>query len=178
MPFPLPFIPRFSYKVGGRRFGARRANNRIHAGCDLLAPVGTPIYAIADGEVVEASNHEFYHGTKALVIRHGGFVVRYCEIRGFGPAIQKLAPPNGRQFARVKAGDVIAYVGRMITTSMLHFEVYEGTLDGPLTIRANKPFQRRADLLNPTALLDRLANTVSVSMAPVLPPSLSDAVSR
>jgi len=92
------------------------------------------------------------------------------------PAIQKLSP---RTFARIKAGDVVAYVGKMHTSSMLHFEAYAGHFSGPLTVRANKPFQRRADLVNPTALLDRLTRTVAVSATPVdEAPSLQDAVSR
>jgi hypothetical protein len=40
---------------------------------------------------------------------------------------------------------------------MLHFELYSGKEPGALTTRKNKPYQRRADLLDPTALLDRLA---------------------
>ena len=106
-------------------------------------------------------------------MRHGCFVVRYCEIKGFGPAIQRIGP---HKFAPIKAGDVIAYVGKMHTTSMLHFELYAGTLTGPLTVRSNKPFCRRADLLNPTSLLDRLSRSIGVSTNPVLGPSSSDTV--
>jgi murein DD-endopeptidase MepM/ murein hydrolase activator NlpD len=170
MPFPLPFVPRFSYRVGGRRFGADRQNGRKHAGCDLLAPEDTPIYAIADGVVIEASNKEFYHHTKAMVIRHGGFLVRYCEVKGFGPGI--------RAGKRVAAGDVVAYVGKMLVSSMLHFEVYAGTLTGPLTVRRNTPFQRRADLINPTAFLDRLARELNQSRAAFEPIASADAVSE
>ena len=126
-----------------------------------LAPVGTPIYAVADGVVELASPQEFYHHTKALVVRHGGFVVRYCEVSGFADGIVKNK--------RVAAGDIIAYVGKMLTSSMLHFELYAGTLGGPLTVRSNKPFQRRADLINPTAFLDRLATHLNQSANPVFP---------
>ena len=161
MPFPLPTLSKYTYKSGGRVFGAKRANGRLHAGCDLLAPVGTPIYAVADGVVELASPQEFYHHTKALVVRHGGFVVRYCEVSGFADGIVKNK--------RVAAGDIIAYVGKMLTSSMLHFELYAGTLGGPLTVRSNKPFQRRADLINPTAFLDRLATHLNQSANPVFP---------
>ena len=37
---------------------------------------------------------------------------------------------------------------------MLHFELYAGTDNGPLTILAHPPFMRRADLQDPTAFLD------------------------
>jgi hypothetical protein len=69
----------------------------------------------------------------------------------------------------VKAGDLIAYVGRMFTMSMLHFEAYAGTLTGPLTVPKNKPYKRRADIINPTALLDRLASHVLQSHDPIEP---------
>jgi len=161
MPFPLPFIPKLSYKIGGRKFGAPRDHGRRHAGCDLIAPEGTPIFAVADGTVLEATRQEFYHGTFALVIRHVGFVARYCEIKGFGKGVVRGAT--------VRAGDVVAYVGKMFTTSMLHFEAYAGTLHGELTVRHNKPFQRRADIIDPTALLGRLASHVLESHESVEP---------
>jgi murein DD-endopeptidase MepM/ murein hydrolase activator NlpD len=163
MPFPLPFVPSASYKTGGRRFGADRADGRKHAGCDLIAPKGTPIFAVADGRILHPP-HYFYHGTWAFSVNHGGFVVRYCEV----------LPPTVAELARllpgtaVRAGEVIAHVGKMRFDSMLHFEVYAGTMHGELTVRANKPFQRRADLLNPSDLLDRLRRSVLMSQEPVI----------
>jgi murein DD-endopeptidase MepM/ murein hydrolase activator NlpD len=78
MPFPLPFMPA-GYKTGGRKFGADRPNGRRHAGSDLTAPLGTPIFAVADGLVLDPPR-DFYHGTWAFSVNHGGYVVRYCEI--------------------------------------------------------------------------------------------------
>jgi murein DD-endopeptidase MepM/ murein hydrolase activator NlpD len=173
MPFPLPFIPRATWHKGDghRYFGADRANGkRKHAGCDLLAPVGTEIYAVADGYVWEAVPRPFYHGTFALAIVHGSYLVRYCEVKGFAEGIKRRAP--------VKGGQVIAYVGKMLTMSMLHFEVYANTLNGPLTARRNKPYQRRADLVDPTALLDRLARDLLRSSNPVTLTASADGVSE
>jgi murein DD-endopeptidase MepM/ murein hydrolase activator NlpD len=150
MRFPLPFVPKQSYHTGGRCFGAARARGRRHAACDLIAPLGTDIYAI-DAGVVEFAAAGFYRGTNALAIRHkNGQVVRYCEILPH----DKSNPPAG---ASVSPGQLIAHVGKMFVDSMLHFELYAGTVEGSLTIRANPPYQRRADLLDPTSLLDRLA---------------------
>lgn len=93
-------------------------------------------------------------GTFAVAVQHHGFVARYCEIRGVATGI-------GRG-SIVKGGDVIAFVGKMFIDSMLHFETYTqpyGT--GGLTNRKNQPFQRRADLQNPTSLLDRLTHDLA-----------------
>jgi len=37
---------------------------------------------------------------------------------------------------------------------MLHFELYSGTESGKLTVRSNKLYQRRSDLIDPTDYLD------------------------
>ena len=160
--FPFAHCPKESYKERPRAFGAPRSNGtRKHAGCDLIAPVGTPIFAVADGVVIEASNKEFYHRTHSVTIQHPGFIARYCEIMGLGPGIAEKKTVCG--------GDVVAYVGRMFTTSMLHFEVYAGILTGRLTVLANKPYKRRSDILNPTPLLDRLSRHVLESHDPIEP---------
>jgi murein DD-endopeptidase MepM/ murein hydrolase activator NlpD len=148
--FPLPFIPKYSYHTGGRFFGAPRTRGRRHAACDLIAPLGTEVYAIDAGVVIIPST-PFYRNTNAMAIRHkNGKVVRYCEIL----AKDTLMLPEG---ATVSAGQLIAHVGKMYVDSMLHFELYSGTATGPLTVRSNQPYQRRADLTDPTPLLDRLA---------------------
>jgi hypothetical protein len=38
---------------------------------------------------------------------------------------------------------------------MLHLEMYDKSGNGPLTNRANKPYQRRKGLVNPAPLLDQ-----------------------
>ena len=146
--FPLPFRPEHSYHTGGRKFGAEREDGaRKHAGCDLIAPVGTAIYAVEDGELVRAP-YRFYHGTDAIDFKlaASGRIVRYCEIKEPAPGVQVGT--------KLKEGDVIAFVGKMYRSSMLHFEMYEGATTGPLTNRSNPPFQRRKDLMNPTEYLD------------------------
>jgi murein DD-endopeptidase MepM/ murein hydrolase activator NlpD len=167
MPFPLPFVPAQSYKTGGRRFGADRDHGkRKHAGCDLIAPLGTPIFAVDDGVVMEAAEREFYRGTFAVAIQHHGYVVRYCEVKSVAPGI--------RRGSFIRAGTVIAFVGKMFVSSMLHFELYRGPYGaGGLTNRKNKPFQRRADLQDPTHFLNQLALHVLQSHEPVTPTASS-----
>jgi hypothetical protein len=59
-----------------RSFGSSRNNGaRYHAGCDLYAPVGSKIYAMADGLVID--HHNFYGQTFVLVVNHNGKTVRY-----------------------------------------------------------------------------------------------------
>jgi hypothetical protein len=148
--FPLAFKPAQSYKSGMCAFGSNRASGkRKHAGCDLYAAKGTPIRAVQDGSVIQ--EYPFYMNTRALEIDHGNFIVRYCEISNVAPGIMKGA--------LVTRGQVIAYVGELSfpsgnRMSMLHIEFYKGTLKGPLTARGRAPYQRRADLIDPTAFLD------------------------
>ena len=146
--FPLPFRPKQNYRKGGLRFGADRDGGaRKHAGCDLLAPKGTEIYAVETGEVVRGP-YPFYHGTDAIEfkLKSSGRIVRYSEI---GSAAAGVAIGT-----TVQEGSVIAYVGKMYKSSMLHFEMYEGTASGHLTNRSNPPFQRRKDLFDPGDYLD------------------------
>jgi murein DD-endopeptidase MepM/ murein hydrolase activator NlpD len=173
MSFPLPFVPKASWhfnKAGHKRyFGAPREGGRIHAACDLIAKVGTEIVAIDDGVVYEISP-SFLQNTSAVAVRHrGGFIVRYCEVEK--SSISKLSLGT-----TVKQGEVIARVGQLRHSAMLHFELYAGTKLGPLTAKGNA-YKRRADLLNPTALLDRLACHVLVCEGPVaLPPQTAQSI--
>jgi murein DD-endopeptidase MepM/ murein hydrolase activator NlpD len=147
--FPLPAIPKDSYRTLGRSFGSDRPNDRKHAGCDLMAAEGTDIRAVDDGEVFELVP-DFFHGTGAIALRHKGFIARYCEVKT--DSLEGIK--RGQLF---KAGEVIAKVGKMYSLSMLHFELYSGQGTGGLTVRTNLPYQRRSDLLNPAGFLDQLA---------------------
>jgi murein DD-endopeptidase MepM/ murein hydrolase activator NlpD len=153
MVFPLRSKPALSYRDGGRRFGARRdAGQRCHAGCDLIAPEGSEILAVEDGEVVRGP-YLFYHNTYAIEVKHSNFIARYCEISGVAEGIG--------EGTSVQEGRVIAYVGKMQTDSMLHFEMYSGVDRGPLTQRGNPPYQRRNDLIDPSDHLDKWAAELS-----------------
>src|ERR1035438_5940841 len=55
--FPLKHRPKESYKERPRSFGGPRAGGkRKHAGCDLYAPAGTEVLAVADGTVIGSSD--------------------------------------------------------------------------------------------------------------------------
>lgn len=151
--FPLLKKPRFSYKSYGREFGALRSWGRLHAGVDLLSDAGSEVRAVADGVILHY--YEFYEGTYALEVDHYNFVVRYGEV---------FVRNHHKKSGKVLSGESIAEVGRMYSgSSMLHFEMYKGTVSGPLTQGRNRPFQRRKDLVNPTKFIQELEGRLAGS---------------
>ncbi|PYJ30722.1 MAG: hypothetical protein DME90_02175 [Verrucomicrobia bacterium] len=51
--FPFPVVPAQSWEKPPLAFASPRAGGaRLHAGCDLYFPKGTPIHAVADGVVI------------------------------------------------------------------------------------------------------------------------------
>ena len=156
--FPFPTVPARSWEKSPLAFASLRSGGaRLHAGCDLYFPVGTPIHAVADG-VVTRGPYAFYCETFALEIDHGSFLARYGEIQS------KTDVGEG---ATVRAGQKIAKVGHLIgitvPSDMLHFELYDKSESGPLTVasgpqsamKKNIPFMRRKDLIDPTLHLNR-----------------------
>jgi murein DD-endopeptidase MepM/ murein hydrolase activator NlpD len=88
---------------------------KMHPGIDFSAPLGTPIYATADGKVKERKVRFSGYG-KQLVIDHGyGYETRYAHM-------QEFAVKEGQ---RVKRGQIIGYVGNTGTSTAphLHYEV-------------------------------------------------------
>lgn len=153
--FPLATVPAegFQKSAGHNRwFGGYRKKGRIHAACDLIARRGTPVYAVDAGQIKKI--RYFYEGTDEIVIRHTNFVVRYGEVE------RNKVPENISENQWVKPGQLIGWVGAL---GMLHFEMFQGTIEGYLTQEWNKKtykyvtpgnFYRRPDLLNPTPFLD------------------------
>jgi hypothetical protein len=158
--FPLDFIPTEDFHRGGhsRFFGAsRRGSDRLHAGCDLFAPIGSPIYAMADG-VISVAPYYFYDGTYAIEINHNNKIFRYGEMlpnATINPHLKFL--PELKAGLKVNKGDVIGYVGKLVNYqhTMLHMEMYSGSSKGPLTDRsAPNLYRRRRDITDPTNILE------------------------
>ncbi|MEN3044852.1 MAG: peptidoglycan DD-metalloendopeptidase family protein [Candidatus Hydrothermales bacterium] len=112
---PLPF-GRISSRFKLKRFHPILRIVRPHFGIDYVAPAGTPVFAVADGEIV-------YAGWK------GGYGI-YVEIKhrnnyrtGYGH-LKRLAPYVIRG-KKVKQREIIGYVGStgLSTGPHLHFEV-------------------------------------------------------
>ena len=99
--------------VIGSPFGTR--DGRPHEGIDLPAPVGTPVFAAADGQVAYAGNGIRGYGN-LVVIKHAGDLLTVYAHNSL------LLVTQGQP---VRAGDRIALVGQSgrATGPHLHFEV-------------------------------------------------------
>jgi murein DD-endopeptidase MepM/ murein hydrolase activator NlpD len=87
-----------------------------HPGIDFAAPIGTPIYATADG-VVDNTEISFTGYGKKVEIDHGfGYRTRYAHMNAF-------VVKRGQ---RIKRGELIGYVGTtgLSTAPHLHYEVF------------------------------------------------------
>jgi murein DD-endopeptidase MepM/ murein hydrolase activator NlpD len=98
---------------------------KMHTGIDFAAPIGTPIYATADGKIEEVSVRFSGYG-KMVVIDHGfGYKTRYAHMHEFAV----------RQGQNIKRGELIGYVGDtgLSTAPHLHYEVMmNGVLINPV----------------------------------------------
>ncbi len=88
---------------------------RAHRGVDYGSPIGSPIYATADGKVAYSGVKGAYGNT--VVLQHGKkFSTLYAHM-------SKIAEKS-KSGTRVKQGDVIGYVGKTgrVTGAHLHYE--------------------------------------------------------
>ena len=114
------------------RFGPRRhptlGYRKNHRGVDFGARTGTPIMAAGDGVVVRANR--FGSFGNYLRIRHAnGYETAYAHLHGFASGVRKGA--------RVRQGDVVAFVGSTgrSTGPHLHYEVHRaGEALNPMTL--------------------------------------------
>lgn len=88
----------------------------FHSGIDLVAPIGTPVVAAAEGTVLLVSQEGPYGFL--VIIDHGNDrQTRYAHLERFGVEMGQ----------RVQAGDIVGYVGTSgrpdIPEPHLHFEV-------------------------------------------------------
>jgi len=143
--FPLDVRVNSYLEYPGRFGDSRDGGSRKHGGADLYAPVGTNVYAVKGGTVIQ-NPYKFYRGSYAIEINHGSFIARYSEIN---------VASGLRVGSLITQGQLIGTVADLsLNTSMLHFEMYSGSATGPLTNRNNLPYMRRSDLIDPTHFLN------------------------
>jgi len=113
----------------GRRKHPVLGYTKMHRGVDFAAPIGTPIYAAGDGRVEKAQRWSTYGNY--LRIRHNSeYSTAYAHISKFARGI--------KAGARVKQGQIVAYVGNTGRTTgpHLHYEILvKGTQVNPMKVR-------------------------------------------
>jgi murein DD-endopeptidase MepM/ murein hydrolase activator NlpD len=100
----------------GDSWGAPRSGGRSHEGVDMLAPMGTPIYAVVSGVVNFKQNR--LGGNAASLVGDNGNRYYYAHFAGYEGASR-----------RVTQGEVIGYngdTGNATGTPHLHFEIHPG----------------------------------------------------
>jgi hypothetical protein len=108
--------------VGAYNFGTAwySAGQGLHFGIDVSMPCGTPLVAVADGEVIYADNLSFGAGPHNLILRHAdaGVTTLYGHLFDVPPV---------QQYQPVRQGDIVGYSGDPDVTCdsrpHLHFEV-------------------------------------------------------
>jgi len=93
---------------------------RFHGGLDIFAPVGTPVVAVADGQV-EYITVDMFLGHKVVIAHPGGLTSVYANLD---------AAPDISIGETVTAGQTIGAVGtsapsKQVQAAHLHFEMHQ-----------------------------------------------------
>lgn len=117
----MPTQGKLTQGYGSTPFAARNYASKRHNGIDIAAPIGTPIYAAADGRVVGVADQDLYcrkgaYGKFVAITHYNGLTTLYAHL-----SLWKV-----REGQEVKQGDLIGYMGNtgFSTGSHLHFTVY------------------------------------------------------
>jgi murein DD-endopeptidase MepM/ murein hydrolase activator NlpD len=96
----------------GDTWGAPRSGGRVHVGTDMIAPIGTPVFAVGDGTVLRVDLvDEFVPGVERDL---GGITMTYQTVWGDVFYIGHLATLSAgmQPGTRITAGAQIAQVGQ------------------------------------------------------------------
>jgi murein DD-endopeptidase MepM/ murein hydrolase activator NlpD len=116
-------------------WGDARSGGRAHRGSDLMAPKGTPVYAIADGLVKHMQDGD--RSGRWLGIEHdGGYESWYMHLNNDTPGTDDGAAswdetvvPGLEIGDRVRAGQLVAWVGDSgnaePSSPHTHFEIHK-----------------------------------------------------
>jgi murein DD-endopeptidase MepM/ murein hydrolase activator NlpD len=142
--FDLPTQGRFSSQFGLQRFYNDSPRPRRHSALDIAAPTGTPVFAPANGTVINTGNY-FYTGNTIFVDHGQGLITQYIHL-------SKIDVTVG---TAVERGEKIGEVGATgrVTGPHLHWAVIlNRTMIDPM------PFVRKDSLDRNQAYVDKLLN--------------------
>lgn len=172
VPIGMPVAGHITSTYGMRRHPIL-GYKRMHAGIDFGAAYGTPIHAVAAGVVTFAGRHGG-HGNFVRLKHAGGIGTGYGHM-------SRIAVHNGE---RVKAGEVIGYVGStgLSTGPHLHLEAYRnGHTINPagLKILARPQLDGREKAAFQARMASLLTVEPGAALADIVPPqSESDDTER
>ena len=174
-------------RISSRFSGARRhpilGGVRPHYGVDYAAPVGTPVWAVADGTVLSVGWNGGFG--KQVIVRHmNGYKSYYGHLSRYGPGI--------RRGIRVRQKQIIGYVGSTGLSTGPHLD-YRLTKDGrfrnplkevfptgyPIKKEDLEAFQKRKEeivtLMTDTALYRNRLENIQGGLSIFLVPPLTEA---
>jgi murein DD-endopeptidase MepM/ murein hydrolase activator NlpD len=114
----------------GMRFHPTLHYSRLHAGVDFGVPIGTPVYAAADGVVIGATPTGC-GGNMAVLQHDNGWVTRYFHLNEYAPGLK-----NGQRVTQGYTIGLSGTTGTCTTGPHLHYELrVEGEPVDPMSIK-------------------------------------------
>jgi len=111
-----------------KQLAQRIRHDALHIGIDYVAPVGTPVVAVAEGSVLFAGPFSGY-GNLIIIQHSGGYTTHYGHLSAYAP--------NLTVGSHVHRGQMLGKVGStgLSTGPHLHFEIrHEGSYIDPLDL--------------------------------------------
>ena len=130
---PLKFEPRVTSRYARRRLHPVLQTTRAHRGVDYGAPTGAPVVAVANGDVVSATQ-DAVNGRMVRLRHTNGYDSYYLHLSAFAPGV--------RRGVRLDQGQAVGLVGStgLTTGPHLHYGLQKnGTWVDPLREHRNMP---------------------------------------
>ena len=170
---PVP-MGRVSSKFSYRRKHPITGVIKPHLGIDLAAPVGTPIMAAADGQIISIGRNKG-NGKQIIISHNSGYKTYYGHLSRFGKGLRKGS--------MVRMKEVIGYVGSSGTATGPHLDYriqHNGKFKNPFSIEFKPKSILKGEELarfkRQTVKLEQLAGHVTTPSPTPLVLKISDLV--